>query len=300
MYKSIFYSSFCLILLNATPTLADLKSPKPSPSLVDLYQIENTTPICDPELPQDRCPHRGDFLWDSDPVPYVLSPRLSAILNPQPTLRWLPVAGATRYTVTVKGGQVLMRQETTETQLLYSGVPLQPGRSYTVVVEADTGASSEDDKVESISFTLLTPEERAAVQAEVAELRQRITDPEEQQLAIANFYIERGLMAAAIELLEARWQEHPSAELAMRLGNLYFYWLQLADPSEYYYQQARELAGEAPSLTRAVALAQLGHVQAKKRQPEAAIASWQAAQAIYRARGDIEKVEELDGYINAQ
>lgn len=266
------------------------------------FQIQATEPECPPDLA--GCPVRGDyFTWLNKPIPYTLSPRRSKIFTTQPLLRWLPVEGATSYTVILEGPGVDWRVENiTATEIQYSGdVPLQPGDSYQFFVEADTGAVSWDEPAHSggVGFAVLTPAEATAISASLTELQGALADQYTPQQE-ADLYIEAGLITPGIALLEKLWREDPSPELAVRLGNLYFGWLFLVEPSEQYYQAALAQTDAAPTLARAIALAQLGHLSAVKQDYEGAIAFWQQAQSVYRALGDAHRVTELDAEIQSR
>lgn len=261
------------------------------------FQIQATKPACPPDLV--GCPTRGDyFTWLNKPIPYVLSPRRSKVLTTQPVLRWLPVEGATHYTVILEGPGIRWQvDEITATELQYTGDrPLAPGQSYQFFVEAETGAVSWDEPAHSggLGFTVVTGEEAAAIASAIAHLETAIADPQIRQQHQADLYIEQGFITAGIALLEDLWQRNPSPELAVRLGNLYFGWLLLVEPSETYYRAALEPTEAAPTLARAVALAQLGHLAVAKQDDEGAIASWQQAQTVYRALGEMQAATDLE------
>lgn len=292
MFKSLLLSSVIVLFAPATVAIANPTSPS-----IALYQIQETRPKCDPKLPQSRCPHRRDnnwFTWTTTSLPYIVSPRMDRLMNSQPLLRWLPAEDATSYAVSLHdvSGTEIWSATTSETQIQYPGEPvLQPGGIYEVVVKADTGASSANERLkESIAFTVLTTAEREEIQTLVAQ--ETSSDPTTRTLNIANLYVSRGLVNEAIALLEEQWQTEPNAALAARLGNLYFGWLRLVQPAEGYYQQALELATDE-SLERAVTLQQLGYVESVKNDPEQAIAFWEAAIAVYEGLGDRAAVEKL-------
>ncbi|NEO83794.1 MAG: hypothetical protein F6J87_05955 [Spirulina sp. SIO3F2] len=271
-----------------------------TPNPAELWQIQNTEPECPPDVA--GCPIRGDyFTWLNEPIPYVLSPRRGKSLTAQPILRWLPVEGAIHYSILLEGLGLEWRVENVmATEVKYDGDPLQPGDAYQLFVRANTGPFSWREPAHPGGigeFGVLTSEERAVVESAIAELRQTTSDPDIVQLQIANFYIEQDLITAGIAELEALWQQQPSAELAVRLGNLHFEWLLLVEPSETYYRQALDLTAEAPSLARAVALTQLGHLHIVKQEFGAAIEFWRQAQVVYRTVGDPQAAAELEAHI---
>lgn len=104
-----------------------------------------------------KCPHRGDIAW-TEGIPYIISPRRTALLNKQPILRWNAVIGAKSYTVSVEGDNVNWTKQVSDTQLVYPGEqPLQPGGRYLLTIVADTGATSMEEPVKpgGLNFSLL-------------------------------------------------------------------------------------------------------------------------------------------------
>ncbi|MGB0561553.1 MAG: tetratricopeptide repeat protein [Spirulinaceae cyanobacterium] len=285
-------------LIITTPLLLTSPSYAQTPHLTKQLPIQATETNCPPDIA--GCPVRGDyFTWTNTPIPYLLSPRHGKILNPQPLLRWLPVEGATSYTVTLEGpGVEGWEKNVTTTAIQYDGDPLQPGGSYQFFVETDTGARSWGEPAHrggvGDGFEVMTSEERLIVEAAVAERRATITDPNRLRLEIANVYLEHELLAEGIAELEMLRQEEPSPELAVRLGNLHFGWLLLVEPSETYYRQALERLAEPPPLAWAVALTQLGHLHIVKQEYGEAIAFWRRAQGLYNAMGQPQAAAELE------
>ncbi|NEO87033.1 MAG: hypothetical protein F6J87_22655 [Spirulina sp. SIO3F2] len=255
---------------------------------------------CHPDV--IACPDRGSnrFDWLAQPIPYVVSPRRTQILEPQPILRWLPVPGARQYNVILQGEGLHWQVETTETAIQYNGdTPLIPGGNYQVIIEADTGESSldEPDHLGGVSFELLTTQAQQDFRHQLQQLQ---ADPATGPEAIANLYLTHGLLAAGITQLEALWQTQPTSARAIQLGNLYFEWLFLPTLAQPYYEQALTLSGDTPSLEQAVILTQLGHVRAVMHDAEGAIVYWRSAQAVYKTLGDAEQIEQLETYIEQE
>ncbi|MDJ0577978.1 MAG: hypothetical protein QNJ65_22815, partial [Xenococcaceae cyanobacterium MO_234.B1] len=81
-------------------------------------------------------------------IPYIISPRNTALLNNRPILRWNAVPGATRYEVLVQDASLTLdwQTETSNTEIEYPGEPpLQPDSYYLLIVETDKGNSSEEE-----------------------------------------------------------------------------------------------------------------------------------------------------------
>ncbi|NEP53445.1 MAG: hypothetical protein F6K65_33480, partial [Moorea sp. SIO3C2] len=77
-------------------------------------------------------------------IPYIISPRDTALLTNRPILRWNAVPGATRYKVRVQDASFTFdwQTETSNTEIEYSGPPLQPDFSYRVIVPCALRPSS--------------------------------------------------------------------------------------------------------------------------------------------------------------
>ncbi|NEO85435.1 MAG: hypothetical protein F6J87_14480 [Spirulina sp. SIO3F2] len=255
---------------------------------------QNQASDCNPELVE--CAHRGltRFAWSAQPIPHLISPRRTKILNPQPLIRWLPIAGASDYTVILEGEGLSWQAQTATTQLRYTGgMPLKPSGVYEVIIEADTGASSEDEPIHpgGIAFEVLTSAEQEVIATQVEKLAG-------DTRAIADLYLANRLVAEGIAQLEQLWQTAPSASLALRLGNLYFEQLFLPTIAEEYYQQALEQ--ELSLAQQAIALVKRGQVRAVMHDSAGAIDFWQQAQVIYSRLGNVNQVEALARWIEEE
>ncbi len=186
--------------------------------------LNSGCPIIEAILVRGETRHRPG---GSDPqIPYTLSPRMTYLLNDQPTFRWNGVEGATRYTVRLFGPVgVEWQTEVSSAEVVYpdGAPPLESGVKYLVTVEADNGRSSFEDGGAILGFELLYEgdvqdvREKAAKIAELSDL----TD-EEKVLALAELYSQEYLIADAIETLEALVaQGSQTAFVYLRLGDLY-------------------------------------------------------------------------------
>ncbi|MGB0560314.1 MAG: hypothetical protein ACPGVO_00725 [Spirulinaceae cyanobacterium] len=254
---------------------------------------------CNPQLVD--CAHRGlRFAWSEQPIPYLVSPRRTRMLNSRPLIRWLPVAGASQYTITVTGEGLEWQAQTPDTQLPYSGAPLEPGGEYRVIIETDTGASSLDEPSHpgGIAFAVVTVSEREAIAAQAQVLGEDVG-------AIAQLYLDNGLLAEGIAQLEMLWAQQrasqlPNSQIALHLGNLYFEQLLLPTLARNWYETALVQTETLDPREQALALAQLGHVWAVMHDSERAIAYWQQAQQVYAALGDASQVQRLQDYIEEE
>jgi hypothetical protein len=214
-----------------------------------------------------KCPHRGDIAWNSN-IPYIITPRRTALLTDKPTLRWNPVAGATSYTVNLqKNGEDFWETTVSTTEVVYSGeTPLEPGASYSLIVTADTGDSSLDEQPRpgGLSFHILDENQAQRIRVAAEEITQKDWTDATKALAIANLYLKHdpttpknALIADAIATLEELVASKvETAAIYRTLGELYLDYLQLVQPAYQYYSKAVELAD--PNNTEELTAAQAG------------------------------------------
>lgn len=256
--------------------------------------------LCPP--PQEKILVRGGVLLGntrggSDPfIPYIISPRKTKLLNPTPTIRWNPVPNASSYTVAVTGPSVEWQTVTSESSIVYPGEPpLLPGETYAVTVTADTGASSRDEGVQGIGFTMVDAPTADRVEANIARIMELELSQEGKQLALGQYLAGAGLSAEAVEVHEALTNEMPeSSSPTLFLGDLYRQsGLNLLAAERY--EMALELA-EAGDNLEAVALARRGlaDVLLSLGERDEAAAVLRDAIDAYAQLGDTEQVEALN------
>lgn len=186
---------------------------------------------------EDLLPSRGAVAV-SDNIPYIISPRRTLLLNGRPIIRWNPVKDATSYTVIVKGPSgYLWQNEVTENEVVYPGEPvLKPGVYYTIIVDANTGASSLDDENLVQGFEVINESDRLNLQNAAA-------TTEEESLKLAKLYRENSLRSEAIAILEKlATRGSDNEEIYQLLGKLYRE-IGLVNLADKYNQKAVELAG---------------------------------------------------------
>jgi predicted Rdx family selenoprotein len=238
----------------------------------------------------DRIPTRSP----NDPtIPYIISPRDTAVLEAQPLLRWNPVVGVKRYQVEVQGPGVRWQIKVEQSQVVYGdSQPLKPGMRYRVVVTADNGASSQSDTV--TGFTLLDKAAAGQIKTEVTQLQQQALSEEGKILAVAHLERSNELNAAAIDRLE-QWlsKGNRSAAANQLLGNLYWQ-VGLPRLARERYVTGLELMKQDGNLEgQAEILTGLGKVDESLAQLKQAIEWLGAAQESYQALGDEAKVREI-------
>lgn len=154
-------------------------------------------------------------------VPYVISPRNTAVLSDRPDLRWNAVPGVSQYKVSLMNGEtVLWTKEVQTNRITYpiDGEPLKPGIHYSLVVQASNNRISTE--AEAPSFYLLSAPQ-AAIVRQAEPLLAAPASPESALLQ-ANFYTGSELYSEAIKTLEAIAAEgNASAMLYRQLGDGY-------------------------------------------------------------------------------
>jgi hypothetical protein len=253
----------------------------------------------------------------SDPtIPYIISPRRTWLLNNKPLLKWNPIPGANSYKVRVKGEGIDWQTQVIKNEVVYAGEqPLQPGVTYLLLVEANTGQSSqrekasslneggtlpfyEDDKYAGWGFSVLPEEDAKAVHENI----KRILTwefwelPEDTKtLAVADVYISNDLYAEAIDTLETLVQKNSQAPgVYQLLGDLYGH-VGLNLLAEARYLQAVEFAkaAEDPE-AEANARAGLARVYAITGNLDSATKQFEQAQAKYKSLGDTQRASDIE------
>lgn len=237
----------------------------------------------------------------NETIPYIISPRNTALLTNRPILRWNEVPGATRYQVRVQDAGLTLdwQTETSNTQIEYPGEPpLQPDSYYLLIVETDNGKSSEEEQGTDLSFTLLDAQKTESVGTEVAQLKQQQLTQEVEGLTLAYLYQSYDLKAEAIELLEGLVKQgSETAAVYQLLGDLYLQ-VGLNQQAKTPYLQALEIAQRTEDLEgQAKAQFGLGKVEYGLGKKTETIEWLTQAQTNYQKLGDRSKVEEVQQWI---
>jgi hypothetical protein len=239
----------------------------------------------------DTSPSRGV----TDPtLPYLISPRNTAILESQPLLRWHPIPGVTRYRVEVGANGQTWTEEVGETQVVYAGEPLKPGFRYWVTVTADNGTSTKGK--DDVGFTVLGEDEAQEATAEIARLEGQLLT-EETAFEWVEVYTQHGLYADAIEVLERQVRSgNRTLDVCGALGDLYR-WVGLDALAVERYEMALEQAARN-RWEQAGLQVDLGDVNYVSGKLEEAVRWYEEALASYQALGETERVRELQGKID--
>lgn len=230
----------------------------------------------------------GDF-------PLVVTPRKTKLLNPHPTLRWTPIAGATSYQVSVRGQGVSWSAEVssgTDTAYPADAPALVAGATYKVVVAAG-GRSSEEETLPGLGFTLLKPDEAAAVRDAEAKIRALGLPDEPTFLLQGNLYVSQGLYAEAIEQYAAISSTSQEPAVQRSLGDVYLT-LGLNRLAEASYLQALERSEQANDVEgQALAQYALGRIDEALGNVGEAARRLQKTQDLYRQLGDEKTVKAI-------
>jgi hypothetical protein len=160
--------------------------------------------------------------------PVVISPRKTLLLDPRPTIRWTPIAGAkegTKYKVIVFGENMKIiwsRDVDSKTSLPYPDKEpsLAPGQTYKILVAAEFHSSDEDHSP-GLGFVTLTADQARAVADAETKTKQLALPDTETRFLIANLYAARELYAEAIERLQDLYTTTKLPAVARTLGDLY-------------------------------------------------------------------------------
>lgn len=246
-------------------------------------------------------------------LPYVLSPRNTALMAPENLLlTWNPVPGATSYQVQIKGRGVAWAVEVGEPQVTFTDrAGLQPNYRYGVVI---TAVITADNRVSSgngppVGFTVLPAAEVERVKQAVEQIQSQGLEPDIEAIALAMLYLDYkhsdpdwrsyALNYSALQVLAARIEAGTE------------------NPTLYLLQAEAYLAGDLPlwaqaSYEQAMALGQrlqqreiqaksqvgLGEIAAGQTDYPGAIAHLQAAQTLYGELGDRQQVGALQNRIS--
>ena len=260
--------------------------------------ISGATNGCPPQsVPISR--RRGDIIPPRGGVnpliPYIISPRRTFLLNPLLTLRWNAVPGASHYTVSLIGDEdVLWETEVSETEVVYSGEPpLESGVEYLLTIKANTGASSQEEDLPDLGFSLLDDNEAQLVRDTVEQLLKLDLADEAKALALVHLYINYELRAEAIATLEVLVKQGSQTAAVYRiLGELYRE-VGLNLLAQKHYLKAFELAADEDVEGQAIAAEELGEVYVAIANRQEAIRWLTQARDRYQLLGNTQRACEL-------
>ena len=231
-------------------------------------------------------------------LPYLISPRNTALLGRQPVLRWTNI-NAPPYQVTVNGDGVKWSATVSQPQVVFPGnqQPIKPGFRYRVTVVAqDDKQTAQDDPV---SFTFLNDQQVQQVQKEVQQIKHLTLEPAAQVYALALLYQHHNLKSEAINLLvDASRKGIQTTATTKLLGDLYQQSGLLRSAKDQYLK-ALQLANAENNLEGQASLQKdLGEVNELLDHLKEALGSYQTASRNYQTLGNAEQVRSLQTKID--
>lgn len=235
-------------------------------------------------------------------IPYVISPRRTLLLSDKPKLRWNVVPGVKRYTASLMKGEKMVWETTSSAnEVVYPGEPkLEPGVDYLLVVKADNGKSSQQEKSPARGFRLLPAAEAQVVRAAIEQLNNQQVADKAKALVRTYLYIGSDLKSEAIETLEALVAGGiREAMVYRRLGDLY--WQAAVNVlAESSYLEAAKLATAAKDIQeQAQVQAALGELYVAIADKQQAIRWLTQARDSHKTLGNTQRVQELETQIKA-
>jgi hypothetical protein len=233
-------------------------------------------------------------------IPFLITPRRTAILDDKPLLSWNAVPNATWYTVRLHGESgIIWETEVSRNQVIYPGKPpLEQGENYSIVVEANTGTSSSAENIPKLGFSLLEEDAAQEVKDAARKLTEAELPDETKALELAHLYRSYNLMADAIEVLEAFVNQGKSTTAIYDLLGECYWKIGLTLHTRDAYRQVIELAVEPEDIEyQAKAQRALGEIYVRLEQFEQAVSLLQEARMAYvELEGyNSETVREIDG-----
>lgn len=227
-------------------------------------------------------------------IPYAIAPRRSFILSDKPKLRWNSILGVKSYTVSLKqGDKIIWKKAVKDNEVLYPGKPaLKPGVEYLLIVKAENGKSSEEEKLTRREFRLLPVAETQVVKTAIAQINHKKVTDKAQSLLSAYIYRGAGLKSEAIEILEALLKSGiKEVAIYRQLGDLYWE-TGVSLFAEKNYKTGVKLATDIGE--KAIISEALGNLYVAIGEKQEAIKSLTLARDSHKTLGNIQRVKELD------
>ncbi|ARV57542.1 hypothetical protein BZZ01_01835 [Nostocales cyanobacterium HT-58-2] len=250
---------------------------------------------------QCRRVQSGDPRSPTNPdIPYIISPRKTLLLTDKPKLRWNQVLGVKIYDVSIqKGDSVLWQTKANTNQIVYPGEPrLKPGVEYLLIVKADNGRFSTDEKPNARGFRLLSKEDTQIIKTAITQLNNQKVPDKVKALQSAFLYIGADLKSEAIETLEALTTgDMKETSVYRKLGDLY--WQSGVNVlAETHYLKAHKQAITHKDIVQQAQIAEtLGNLYVALDDQKASIDWLTQARDSYKTLGNTQRVQELNEQI---
>lgn len=257
-----------------------------------------STQVSQIPIAQCRRAQAGDPRSPSNPdIPYVISPRRTLLLTDKPKLRWNQVLGVKSYDVSLqKGDSVVWQTKVNTNEVVYPGKPgLEPGVEYLLIVKADNGKFSTDEKPNARGFRVLSKEEAQVVKTAIAQLNNQQVPDKVKALQSAFFYIGSDLKSEAIETLEGLISgSMKETSVYRKLGDLYWQ-VGVNVLAETHYLNAHKQAIANKDIVQQAQIAEaLADLYVAIDDQKAAMNWLTQARDSYKTLGNKQRVEELD------
>lgn len=280
---TVWFFAVCLLLLILTTPIIS----------VALGTQVSQTPIA-----QCRRADSGDPRSPSNSdIPYIMSPRRTLVLNDKPKLRWNQVLGVKSYDVSLqKGDSVVWQTKVNTHEIVYPGKPeLEPNVEYLLIVKADNGKFSTDEKPNPWGFSLLSKQEAQVVRTAISQLNNQKNPEKVKALQSAFFYIGSDLKLEAIETLEALINTgSKETSISRKLGELYWQ-AGVSVLAETHYLNAYKQAIASKDMIQQAQIAEaLGSLYIALDDQKTAMHWLTQARNSYKTLGNRQRVEELD------
>jgi hypothetical protein len=281
--------------------------------LISIATASNVYPVINRLTPQVSEHSQPEMLaidcndYTADPrgpldslIPYIISPRRTLLLNDRPTLRWNKVPGVNTYNVSlVKGDRTIWETKVNGNEVVYPGTPqMESGVEYLLIVKAENGRTSEEEKLGDRSFRMLAMAEKQFVKGAIEQIDDRKIADKTKALQRAYFYIGSDLKAEAIETLEALVATGIQEVLVYRkLGDLY--WQEgVTLLAENNYLKAHEFASTAKDIGEQAQLEEaLGDLYGAIGEKQEALRWLMRAINSHKTLGNTQRVKELETQI---
>lgn len=232
-------------------------------------------------------------------LPYIISPRNTALLSERPDLEWHPLEGVNTFTLTLIGDDGLERQplQVKGNQLEWpeGWPPLQPEASYVLTVDgggkrSDAGAQG----TVGLGFWMLSDKEVGGVRQQKKHLQAANLGSQAKDLLTAELYMRHKLRAEAIQLFQSLADSSGSPAIWLALGRAY---LEMGLPMQAHEAFAQALAFAQDTGEREVEAAALvgsGLASRLLNDVAAAAQALQAAKDMYSQIGDQQGIEQAE------
>jgi len=240
--------------------------------------------------------------YDEGVFPRVIAPRKTKLLNPRPTLLWMPVAGATGYKIIVRGqnargqNQYWKTDVPSATKLDYptGEPPLEADTDYKLIVSAGDHQSDEEAEP-GLGFALLKSDKAKEVRDAEKKIRALGLPDAPTRLVIAYLYTAYDLNAEAIEQLEGIPETLQEPAPTRLLGAIYMA-IGLSRHAEKHYLRALEFSRNVNDEEgQALAHKELGRIYDEALgNRNAAIQHFEAALNWYKKLGDQQTARHIE------